>query len=133
MDAELGELTEIPLPCKRALPTIVEEVENPCAKAAKPYSSVVFSAAEKGRKKLVSDTVYCIVSVVTLVVVVGLCVLCYLFCIPCLFGIIAVSCCLCPWMTFFNIPLWLSILLLVYTSWHFTAHIMGVTTHFNYA
>lgn len=128
IDAELGELTDIPLESTytEKLPSIKEEPEKI------PYSSVAFSVAEKARKRLVSETMYCIVSVFTLVVVLGLVVVCYFFCVPCLFVIIAISACLCPFLSFFNIPLWVSILLLVFACWHFTAHILGVTTQFNY-
>jgi len=55
-----------------------------------------------------------------------LCVVSYMFCQPCLFGILAVSACLCPFFHPLNAPLWLAILLLTIGGWSFTAGALEV-------
>lgn len=71
------------------------------------------SSFKRMQRKLVSETFQCAVALVVLVLVLGLIVLSYFYCKICLFGIMTVSACLCPFLPYFNIPLWTSILLIV--------------------
>lgn len=45
----------------------------------------------------------------------------FMFCQECLFAILVVSACLCPFFHPLNAPLWLAILLLTIGGWSFTA------------
>ena len=82
--------------------------------------SIASSAASQIARRIRSDTVQCCVACVILVLITGACVACFFYCLPCLFGVVVLSACLCPWMPLFNLPLWLSILLLVVGGWSFT-------------
>lgn len=48
-----------------------------------------------------------------LCVTTGIIVLCYLYCVPCLFGIIIFSFCFCISIPILNYPLWIAILILL--------------------
>lgn len=63
------------------------------------------------KKKFISETFQCLFASSILVVVMSLIVLSFFYCQQCLFGIMILSACLCPFMSFWNIPLWTSILL----------------------
>lgn len=63
------------------------------------------------KQKFISETFQCMFASSVLLVVMGLIVLCFFYCQQCLFGIMLLSACLCPFMSFWNIPLWTSILL----------------------
>lgn len=81
----------------------------------KPKS--VFQRFQKG---LVSETAQCLGSLVVLLIVLGSVVVAYFFCPVCLFGIMVVSACLCPFLPYFNIPLWTSIVLIVVLGMTYT-------------
>lgn len=70
--------------------------------------------------RLYAETCQCITAIVLLTLVMGGCVVSFLYCKVCLVGIIVVSACMCPWIPYFNIPLWISILMLVLVGWKFT-------------
>ena len=55
-----------------------------------------------------------------------MCIVSYMFCKPCLFGILVFSACLCPFFHPLNAPLWLAILLLTIGGWSFTAGALEV-------
>lgn len=63
------------------------------------------------KQKFISETFQCLFASSILVVVMSLIVLSFFYCQQCLFGIMILSACLCPFMSFWNIPLWTSILL----------------------
>ena len=50
-----------------------------------------------------------------------LCLVFFLFCPKCMFGILALSACLCPFYNSMNAPLWLAIILLTLSGWSFTS------------
>lgn len=75
---------------------------------------------QKLQQRLYEQTLHCIFSLSVLGVVIGGCVVSFFYCKTCLLGIIILSCVLCPWMPYLNIPLWISILMLVILGWHFT-------------
>jgi hypothetical protein len=78
------------------------------------------SAFKKMRRQFVSETYQCAVALVILVVMLGLVVLSYFYCQVCLFGIVVLSACMCPYISYFNIPLWTSILLIVILGMTYT-------------
>lgn len=47
-------------------------------------------------------------------------VICYEYCTTCLVGILLFSLCTCPFIPVMNVPLWISILVLVVGGWSFT-------------
>jgi hypothetical protein len=63
------------------------------------------------KRKFISETFQCAVASVILFVSLGLIALAYVYCQPCLLGIILISACMCPFVSYCNIPLWVSILL----------------------
>ena len=65
-------------------------------------------------------TVECCVGSTVLVLMFCVCLLCYFYCIPCLLGIVAVSLCLCPFLPYFNLPRWISIVILVMSGYRLT-------------
>lgn len=72
------------------------------------------------QRRLVSETFQCVIAFGVLVLVLGLVVLSFFYCKVCLFGIMTVSACLCPFIPYFNIPLWSSILLIVILGMTYT-------------
>jgi hypothetical protein len=56
-----------------------------------------------------------------------LCLVFYMTCPKCLFGVLLVSACMCPWFNSMNAPLWLAILLLIVSGWTFTTGYLSVT------
>ena len=56
-----------------------------------------------------------------------LCLIFYFTCPKCLFYILILSACMCPWIHSMNAPLWLAIVLLVLSGWTFTYGYMSVT------
>lgn len=56
-----------------------------------------------------------------------LCLVFYIFCPRCLFAILLVSACLCPFFNSMNAPLWLAIVLLTMSGWSFTAGAFSIS------
>jgi hypothetical protein len=56
-----------------------------------------------------------------------LCFIFYAICPKCLFLVLIISACMCPWFQSMNAPLWLAIILLVLSGWTFTAGYLSVT------
>jgi len=75
---------------------------------------------KRAKRKLISETSQFVASLFVLVVVLGLVVISYFFCPICLFGIMVMSACLCPFLPYFNIPLWASILLIIMLGMTYT-------------
>ena len=59
-----------------------------------------------------------------------LCVVSYTYCQQCLFALLIVSACLCPFFHPMNAPLWLAIVLLTVGGWNFT--VGALTVSWNY-
>lgn len=57
----------------------------------------------------------------------AMCFIFYFLCPKCLFLVLLVSACMCPWFQSMNAPLWLAIILLVLSGWTFTAGYFTVT------
>ena len=55
-----------------------------------------------------------------------MCLASYIYCQECLFVILLVSACLCPFFHPLNAPLWLAIVLLTIGGWSFTAGAMEI-------
>lgn len=70
--------------------------------------------------KAYAQTRECFISSFVLLTIALMCVVFYFFCIPCLLGVVVVSMCLCPFIPYFNIPLWISLFILVVSGWNFT-------------
>lgn len=84
------------------------DVEDPqSSKTNKKDSSFV----NRVRTTFVNETFQCVTATMILVIVLGLIVLSYMFCQGCLLGIMLISACLCPFISYWNIPLWVSIVL----------------------
>ena len=77
-------------------------------------TSLIHAHVHRVKQKLVAETMHCVLTVVVLGVTLGACVLCLFYCPLCLPVITLMSCCLCPWANYFNVPLWVSILLFIY-------------------
>jgi hypothetical protein len=86
------------------------------AKPKKPTNS--YFSTHRLKQKLIAQTYDCLFAVAILLVVTAGCVVSFLYCKSCLFGIIALSFCLCPWVPYLNIPLWIAIIMLLH--WGFT-------------
>jgi hypothetical protein len=56
-----------------------------------------------------------------------LCVVFYMICPKCLFGVLLLSACLCPFVHAMNVPLWLAIILLIVSGWSFSAGALSIT------
>jgi hypothetical protein len=56
-----------------------------------------------------------------------LCLVFYMLCPRCLFGILLLSACLCPFFNSMNAPLWLAIVLLTMSGWSFTAGAFSIS------
>lgn len=78
------------------------------------------SIARRAQQRFVSETFQCVTACVVLIFVLGFVVVSFFYCQVCLFGIMVVSACLCPFMPYFNIPLWTSILLIVMLGMSYT-------------
>lgn len=65
-------------------------------------------------------TVECFVGTTVLVLMLCICLLCYYYCISCLLGIVLVSLCLCPFLPYFNVPLWIALVILVVSGYRIT-------------
>ncbi len=59
-----------------------------------------------------------------------LCVVSYGYCQQCLFVLLVVSACLCPFFHPMNAPLWLAIVLLTVGGWNFTVGALTVTWNY---
>ena len=55
------------------------------------------------------------------------CIVCYMMCPKCLFGILLLSVCMCPFIHSMNIVLWLAIILLIVSGWSFSAGALSIT------
>jgi nitric oxide reductase large subunit len=75
---------------------------------------------KRAKRKFISETAQFVVSLFVLTVVLGLVVISYFFCPICLFGIMVMSACLCPFLPYFNVPLWTSILLIIMLGMTYT-------------
>jgi len=75
---------------------------------------------KRAKRKFISETAQFVVSLFVLTVVLGLVVISYFFCPVCLFGIMVMSACLCPFLPYFNVPLWTSILLIIMLGMTYT-------------
>jgi hypothetical protein len=62
-----------------------------------------------------------------------LCLVFYMICPRCLFGILLISACLCPFFHPMNAPLWLAIVLLTVSGWSFTTGSLSVTWNNGFA
>lgn len=78
------------------------------------------SGIKKMKRKFISETQQFVLSILVLTVVLGMVVLSYFFCPMCLFGIMVMSACLCPFLPYFNIPLWTSIVLIIVLGMTYT-------------
>jgi len=56
-----------------------------------------------------------------------LCGLFFVFCPRCLFGVLILCACLCPFFNSLNAPLWLAIILLTMTGWSFTGGAFSIS------
>lgn len=84
------------------------DVENPqSSKTQKREPSFL----KRVKTTFVNETFQCVTATMILVIVLGLIVLSYMFCQGCLLGILLISACLCPFISYWNIPLWVSIVL----------------------
>ena len=79
-----------------------------------------YISIQKMKQRLISQTYDCLIASIVLVVMLGLCAVSFFFCKVCLLGILILSACMCPWVPYFNIPLWASIILLIFVGWNFT-------------
>ena len=97
-----------------------EAFKPPIKTPQKDKSDVPFYSVNKVKQRLYAQTYECMIACAIIFVISGGCVLSYLFCQPCLLGILVFSACMCPWIPYFNVPLWVSIIMLISLGWHFT-------------
>lgn len=79
------------------------DVEDP--QSSKPNKAEP-SFVNRVRTTFVNETFQCVTATMILLIVLGLIVLSYMFCQGCLVGIMLISACLCPFISYWNIPLW---------------------------
>jgi hypothetical protein len=109
-------------------PLIMGEAFAPPVKPpAQKDESVPLYLVKKAKQRLYDQTHECLVACAVIVVILGGCVVSYVYCQACLLGILVFSACLCPWIPYFNVPLWVSIVMLVSLGWHFTAGRLTLT------
>ena len=77
------------------------------------------------KKRLYAETYDCVVASIILMFTLGGTVLSFFYCKQCLMGILCVSACLCPWIPYFNIPLWTAIIMLIYLGVSFSGKHMA--------
>lgn len=77
------------------------------------------------KKRLYAETHDCVVASIILMFTLGGTVLSFFYCKQCLMGILCVSACLCPWIPYFNIPLWTAIIMLIYLGVSFSGKHMA--------
>lgn len=75
---------------------------------------------KKMKRKFISETYQFVISVFILIIVLGAVVVSYFYCPTCLFGIMVMSACMCPFLPYFNIPLWTSIVLIIVMGMTYT-------------
>lgn len=68
----------------------------------------------------------CAVLIFTLLMLI-LCVAAFMFCPRCLFLVLIICACLCPFIHPLNAPLWLAIILLTFSGWSFTTGTLSVS------
>jgi hypothetical protein len=108
----------------------MEEAFSPPVKDARKEEEegdFSFYSTKKMKQRLYAQTFECMIASCVILVFCCCCVLAYMFCQPCLLGILVFSACLCPWIPYMNVPLWVSIIMLVSLGWHFTAGRMTLT------
>ena len=81
-------------------------------KPKQPAGSIF--SVQRLKQRMVAQTYDCVFAMCVLLIVTGGCVVSFLYCKPCLLGIIALSFCLCPWVPYLNIPLWTAIIMLAH-------------------
>jgi hypothetical protein len=84
------------------------------------YGQLLLIKHPNGYVTAYAHTKECMISSCVVFTILGVCVIFYFFCIPCLLGVLAVSMCLCPFIPYFNIPLWISLLILLMSGWNLT-------------
>jgi hypothetical protein len=89
------------------------EVQEMAGEGPTKPSIKVFST-QRLKQRLIAQTYDFLFAVLVLLTVTGGCVLSFFYCKPCLLGIIGLSFCLCPWVPYLNIPLWIAILMLIH-------------------
>ena len=67
---------------------------------------------QRARATFIDETFQCVAASGILFFIIGMIVLSFMFCKECLFGIMIISACMCPFLPYYNIPLWISILLI---------------------
>jgi hypothetical protein len=72
------------------------------------------TALERLRHKLINETTKCVLVTTVLIVTLGATILCAIYCPLCLPAITVLSCLMCGWAPYYNIPLWVSLLLYIY-------------------
>jgi hypothetical protein len=87
----------------------------------------VYSVNKMLKQRMYAQTHECMMASGVIVFICGGCILSYLYCQQCLLGILVFSACMCPWIPYFNVPLWVSIIMLVSLGWHFTVGRLTLT------
>ncbi len=75
------------------------------------------SLAARAAASIRVQTIECVTATVVIALLVLACVWSYFHCFWCLVGIAVFCLCLCPFVHFYNFPLWLAIVLLVLSLW----------------
>lgn len=65
------------------------------------------------QKKFTDSTFRCVFSTIILMLVFGVIVLCFFYCQYCLFGILVLSACMSAYESYWQIPMWVSMLLII--------------------
>ena len=105
-------------------PSNEEKGQNKCAPNSTDYSTNWVVHAR--RTQLLSEAGQnCGILCFTLLMLL-LCIISFAFCQECLFVLLIVSACLCPFFHPLNAPLWLAIVLLTVGGWSFTAGAMEI-------
>jgi hypothetical protein len=128
-DCELGEEGNPLVPSGGKITP--DEAFKPPAKSTRGGESreedVSFYSVNKMKQRLYAQTYECLIATAVVIVICGGCAASYAFCQPCLLGILVFSACMCPWIPYFNVPLWVSIIMLISLGWHFTVGHLTLT------
>ena len=83
-----------------------------CAKSEEESVAPKESLVGRVAANIRSQTIQCLISTIVIAVILGACIVFYYTCHICLLGVVIFSGCMCPYVPFFNFPLWISILLI---------------------
>jgi len=90
----------------------VADVAEEWARTDKAEAKQKPSFWQRAKQTFITETFQCLTASCVLVTIIGAIVVSFFYCKECLFAIMIFSACMCPFLPYYNIPLWTSILLI---------------------